>query len=221
MNEAFPTDNGVLARRPSPQQQAARGLVLLWCLWLLGSWISCLLLDAYIPATRLMLFASMVGMMTFWPAFRLSQERDGHAAASQVLWDWLCLNLVFQTVLWMIHGGARWNLFQALWVDAAVAGWSLLTGVVIAIGLQRSRAWARAAAMAVCVAMMLGEPLLIGVLGLMSTGDGPPAWPIVVSPLGAIANMTAPKPQIPHWHVLIVAAAAIGGWVATWLRRPD
>lgn len=197
----------------------ARNIVLLWCLWLLGSWTVTMRIDAVVPATRLMMHACMIGLMIIWPAFRLGQDLPRRSAALIVLWDWLCLNLVFQAVIWPLQVSAGWHGWQAMWLDIAVAAWSGLTGMVLALGAGWQGGFRRALAMVLCMALLLGEPLVLAVLNRVLTDAAPITWTLRLSPVAVIRDLTAAEPIAPAASIISVAIAAGLGWIAVAVRR--
>lgn len=243
----------VTTGRRSGTGLGVRGLILGWCLWLLGSWIVLWTVGGWtIPALRAMVFASTLGLLGLWPAVRLSQMTRRYPATDQrglpasggevtrrewaracrgTLLDWFCLNLVFQAVLWPLQIAARWPVMQTVWLALAVAGWSLLTGLVIAWGRGTDRGAWRAGAMVGCVALVVVEPAL-WCLGWMAGALGMPMMRL--SPLQALWTLSAPGViderqaaaivigQAPQ--VLAVLVASATGWMVlgllmSWSRQ--
>lgn len=205
-------------------------MVLAWCLWLIGVWTLLLVTIGWSPlAYRWMVFAAVIGLMGLWPAARLSQDHRGPGARTIVFVDWVCMLVVFQAVLWPMRIIARWSLEQTLMVNAAVASWSLLTGLLIAWGRSFGTAGMRTVAMLACVAVLVLEPLAL-LLNAAAIGT---AWSdlpnLRVSPLQAVWELTAapalylPRPWVDY--TLGVAAAALVGWcvlaVAVPRKSPD
>ncbi len=206
--------------RVPPIWAGVRGLILGWCLWLLGSWATTLWISATAPAVRWMVYAAMVGMLLVWPAFRLSQTRRRASSAFPepmpligTLGDWLSLNLVLQAVVWPLQLIAQWSLTQTLWLIAALAAWSALIGVFIALGRCRRAASARTAAMLACVAVVLGESMLRVLIE--TTGRSVGDWRL--SPIGPLWELTAKREQFALAElpltIALTAAAALLGWV--------
>ena len=221
----------------------------MWCVWLLGSWSLTIGLEAPIPAVSRMIFASVIGMMVLWPAWRLSQHRTqrpvgagrDHGSTSTsndsivaqegyqvpqvgpgvIFRDWLSLNLVFQAVIWPLKISAQWGLGQTLWLDAAIASWSLLTAALVAWGSLATHGGKRTVAMALCLLVILGEPL---VMGLMNLGNSGITWQLRISPLYAL-SVLAGKPwswTAAMWpaQIISVALAAMIGWlIVVWHVR--
>ncbi|MEX1017591.1 MAG: hypothetical protein WDZ31_12685, partial [Phycisphaeraceae bacterium] len=123
-------------------------MVLLWCLWLLGSWLVVRWQESSGRVDRWMLLASAVGLMAAWPTVRLSQvrrpagrlgTRPGAVAARlrrrwrlmEVAVEWLCLALVFQAVVWPLSFVAGWGLAQTLWLNVAMVAWSAVTAALV------------------------------------------------------------------------------------------
>jgi len=197
-------------------------LVLGWCLWLIGSWVAVLLVDSTQPAVRWMVFSALLGLMLLWPAVRLSQAagRDDGARTWVVLRDWVALLLVFQAVVWPLRVNANWTLAQTALIDATIAGWSLLAGAVLAWGLGRGTAGRRSMAMAVCLLLLVGEPVAMTLLNLAATQGEGTLWHLWLSPVEAIWKITQnwrftdAAPWITRavlaWGLALIAWGALG-----------
>lgn len=216
-----------------------RVLVVGWCLWLLGAWIVLWLIGGWtVPALRSMVFASVVGLLGMWPAVRLSQmtqrypaleknglpetgdvpAREWARACGGTLLDWVCLNAVFQIVLWPLQLAAKWELIQTIWLAVTVAAWSLLTALLIAWGRGTDRGGGRLVAMLLCVGIVVVEPAL-WCLGWMSGAVGMPMMRL--SPIQALWAFSA-SDMLPEQasavvmsqapQVLSAALAGIVGW---------
>jgi hypothetical protein len=200
-----------------------RELMLAWCLWLLGSWAVTLSIASPQPGVRWMVLMSAVGLLLGWPAFRLSQsgEADADAAGAAagpgappvllVLFDWVCLMLIFQAVVWPLRLVGGWTFDQAAWLAIAMAAWSLLAGAIVAVGRQFESGGVRALAMAGCVLLVLGEPLVMALSGV----EG--GWRMRVSPIGALWEVTGRahlvRMEQVSQRVTVVAVAAAVAWV--------
>jgi hypothetical protein len=238
--------SGSDAQRPPPGLRArddgmSRGLILLWCLWLLGSWTVTLVLDPSLASerkVRWMMMASLVGLTLVWPVLRLSQDASGSGAPGSgtpgiqgdsagstsgrgawgVLRDWVSLNVVFQAVIWPLRLQPQWSLEQALWLDLAVAGWSLVTAGLMALGVRRGGGWWRAGWTLACVALWVSGPLWLALTG--AGGD----W----SPLLSVWRLSGPallyRPGQGQTPVLATLFAAVLLWTVVAMthrrRRP-
>jgi hypothetical protein len=123
---------GKLRRRDT----ASKGLILLWCFWLMGSWLIISQHDAGFPSFNRMMMSIMVGLVVLWPMYRLSQQHPDSDPRPQpsrkrpflqfgsfesgypmrpavVLSDWLCLNLVLHAILWPVYMGPQWSMVFA------------------------------------------------------------------------------------------------------------
>lgn len=164
-----------------------------------------------------MMFAGSFGLMLAWPAFRLSQQvrsdEPGHGAL-QVLLDWVAMIGVYQAVIWSLHLLAGWPLIRGIWLDAAVMAWSLLTALIVAAARRWPFGLARSTGMALCIALVFAEPVLLWLV-VISGGE---AWPMRVSPIQAFWELTQPPNQgvIPPWdkRTLMVGFVAVSGWLA-------
>ncbi len=236
-------DEAPRGARPTAWRFDTRELVLAWCLWLIGVWALLLLrLGFEGPALRWMAMAAVIGLMGLWPAARLSQDQGDagklHGAkfsGGVVLLDWLCLNLVFQAVLWPMRMASGWSWAQALWLDAAVAAWSLLTGVLIAWGRCFGTAGMRTLAMIGCMALVVLEPLVVGLAAILRgpvtdaegtvVGSGWDDLPnLRLSPVQAVWELTAEPAVFAAWpwsdYIVGVAVAAAVGWVVLAVLMP-
>ncbi len=194
----------------------SKGLVLGWCLWLLGSWAVLLPMEGAAWAVRGMIVSGLVGMMLLWPLVRLSESpAEGAVQAPRwllvlgVLVEWLSLMAVFQAVVWPLRVTGEWGLAQTLWLDGAVASWSLMTAALLAMGVQSRRSVGRSGVMALCVLLLLAEPMWMG----LAETEG---WVMRVSPLATVWALTSPgrQWQSDPWvgHVIGAACAAAAMW---------
>lgn len=190
-----------------PQRPSVRLLLMGWALWLLAVWaLSWSQYSVGPKAVRMLLFTGSLGMLAAWPAVRLSQL----GSVGGVLLDWIALNALWQAVIWPMATIMRWPMEQAIWLGVAMAGWSLWAGWLIAAAGRSHDGWVRAGAMAVCVALLVGEPVLMAMSGK--------SWQMVISPTGALWALTE-KPgyfRIEPWvgPLTITTAAAVGAWGA-------
>lgn len=220
-----PNPTAAARRARGTHSIASRGIVLAWCLWLLGSWAVLLGLDRPVAAVRGMVMAAMLGLTLVWPLVRLSQDdppalldasvRDRRRFRfAAIVVDWLSLMLVFQAVVWPLRVTGDWGLEQTLWIDAAVAAWSLMIAAIVAIGVQFERPLARTLAMLACVMLLLAEPVAASVYVL----NGGQAWTARLSPIGAVWSMSGPsrtwRPAQWQFEVASVAVAALLVWLA-------
>lgn len=236
---------------PRRRRHSTQNLILAWCLWLIASWLVSLGdVTATLAARLTMPFAALFGLMVMWPVLRLSQWRDQDDATmppfgwGQVLAEWFVLNLVLQAVIWPLMINGSWTLNQTLWLDAAMAGWSLLVGLIVACGVNAAGGWLRGLTMSLCLLLVLGEPALMALLNTdfthgLSLGPVEPGrgvvWQWKFSPIQAVADMTRPYDAgSAHRYgpqVIAVGVAAVLGWLGLsrisnrWpgnrLRRPE
>ncbi|MEM6854056.1 MAG: hypothetical protein AAF593_06565 [Planctomycetota bacterium] len=236
MDEAVLTSSGT--RSAGAGGLGLRGLVLGWSLWLLGTWVVLWVVGGWtMPALRVMVLAALVGMMGVWPAVRLSQATPtrGHLHGNDLSgsdwaracgWigaDWLALNLVLQAVIWPLQLAAKWTLGQAVWLVVATAGWSLMTGLIIAWGRGTNVASWRSWAMVACIGVVVLEPLLWW-MGWMTGGPRVGVPEMRFSPLQAVWGVStagtgaqAEAAIATHrFQIITVATASLVGWVVLW-----
>lgn len=232
--------------RPAhPQREDVPGLVLMWCLWLLGSWLIVRWQDGLSPAQMLglgdyagppvtamdlrwMILAAAAGLSGLWPAVRLSQvPRRGRAldALVQPLVDWLSLMIIWQAVLWPVYALVPWPVEQAVWLDVAVGGWALLMAAVIGWGRSGRSHGRRTLAMGACLALLLAEPAVLGLIQgsvhwLAGPGEAVSAlvWTPRISPVPLLWALAAPTGYFEvdpwRWQALSLAGAAGLAWAA-------
>lgn len=206
-----------MPKRDDAPQFDSRGLVLGWCLWLIGAWLLLLLSIGWSPlAYRWMIFASMIGLMGMWPAARLSQDHRGPGARTVIFVDWLCMMLVFQAVLWPMQIVAKWSVEQTLVVNTAVGAWALLTGLIIAWGRSFGSGKIRTYAMLGCVGLLIAEPLLLGVAAFAQGHNWSQLPNLRLSPVQTIWELTSAPALYTRrpWadYTVAIGAAALVGW---------
>lgn len=231
--------------RRGPHDFATRGLVLLWCMWLLGSWFMTMRIKPTLPRIRLMVLAAAIGLFVLWPLLRLSQQvlryrwsdprseggpavlrahPAGHGpSAGTIFADWVSLMAVFQAVLWPLPLTTGWSVEQALWLDAAMAAWSFLIAAIVALGCAADGAFRRTLAMLIVLLLLVGEPLVMWLINLNAPRSGGLTWTLRISPLQAIWEMTGHPVSwdAGPWseRVIAVACAAVLAWGIALIAR--
>ncbi|MCC7205314.1 MAG: hypothetical protein IT441_09565 [Phycisphaeraceae bacterium] len=208
------------------------GLLLLWCVWMMGSWLGVMRMmygqwvpqtppGSLMPAGRWMVMHGLVGLLIGWPAVRLTGVGGTEAArideieptwwarTGWVLRDWFYLNVLHAAVLISVRFGAHWTGEQTLLVVGWCAAWSLGIGVALAWGLGgpvRRRTWA----MTACVGVALGGSVLGMLIGDGGTMAGEPwrtGW--------ALADKWPTGTATWGWGAMRIATiVAAGAWVA-------
>lgn len=206
-------------------------MVLLWCLWLLGSWAVVRWQAPPMALERWMLLAAVVGLMVAWPAVRLSQRRlpvgrlgrrPGVVASRlrrqwqlmDLAVEWLCLALVFQAVVWPLSFVAHWGLSQTLWMNAAMLAWSFAAAALVAWGCVFAHGAWRGVAMAGCLLLLAGEPVVVALLTLV-TSSWHGGWG--VSPLPTLWVLSEPTTheatEVARGQTTGMIAAVVAGWL--------
>lgn len=220
-----------------------RELILAWCGWLMGAWAVSLISGPAVPAARWMVFATVLGMMLVWPAFRLSHgwimwrvqsDSDDNSAATdhndkdniqlvpgalgRTFADWLALIIVFQFVVWPLRLVSEWSTAQAFWIDLTVIGWTLITAAIVGLGSRYRHALARTLAMVGCALLLLGEPIF-RLLGDWPTGEDAV---MAYTPIEILWQLSAYDPGTPLamwnpiWSPLVITVILAGAvaWIA-------
>lgn len=202
----------------------SRHVVLLWCLWLLGSWGVSLWRYNLTQASQLMMLAMMVGLMLIWPVYRLGErpesdpEQEDHRPAlhAVVLLDWMSLLIVCQAVFWPLKLVNEWPWPQALWLNGSLAAWSLAAGLMIVWGRSIDAMWSRFGAMLMCILIAFGGAIWLAGRACLENG----ALPSDIMQYGPLTGIwvMAHEPSIKQqglWQgqTMMAAAAAILGWI--------
>lgn len=223
-----------------------QGVVLVFCIWLIGSWIVTLGFESAIVASQLMMpYAVLGGLTLFWPMLRLSQWRGVRSLSDKVLLpgdsnasgrpfaetvagpdlttlgvlrEWLCLNLVAQAVVWPLMINARWSVLQTLWLDGLLASWSLVVAAMIRCGGYLGTGWGRSVAMVICLLLVYGEPVIMGLLNMFAgTGGYELTWQMRISPIQAVWRVTQVRGgHLNHQDTAQVVSAGLAA-IAAWL----
>lgn len=199
-----------------------RGLILLACVWLIGSWLLSIGIKppiepssaSYTPGVRLMLVCIGIGLMIGWPLLRLSQSATTRPIVQTVL-DLTVLVSLIQVVIWPLRLVTPWTVTRTAALDATLVSWTVLGGAVVASAVGSQRRGVRNLAITACLAMCLLGPTL-AVIGSMVgssaeqlTNIGPL---VAVYRLAQGANAPVTGPQ---WVMIIMPAAAAGlAWTA-------
>ncbi len=206
----------------SPPLLLPRGLILLACVWLIGSWLLSIGVRppvepssaSYTPGVRLMLVYIGIGLTIAWPLLRLSQSAVQRPIVQTVL-DLIVLLSLIQVVIWPLRLVTPWTLSRTAALDATLVGWTALVGAIIASAVGSRRAGVRNLAITACLAMCLAGPAVVVVAALAGRSA---AQMMNIGPLtgvydlarGANAPVTATQ-----WMVIgMPALAASVAWIA-------
>ena len=206
------------ARRLAASSHSAtlRAIVLGWCLWLLGAWAVSLSIDSPVPATRWMIFCSLIGLTAVWPTVRLSLDGPSDRTTIWTILEWLALIAIFQIVIWPLALTARWPALQMLWLDLAVVSWSLLAALLVAVGLRSRDGMHRLVTAVLCLLILLAEPLIVVLDDVRLGGHDGPGWVMRISPIQTVWALTENPLEWSSgpWrrNILIAAVAVVVAW---------
>lgn len=208
-------------------------IILIWLLWLMGTWGVSLYLDGTHRALRWMAFGCMTGLVLVWPAVRLSLNIGGASVfgkrdtfrpgVSTLAVDWFGMLAVLMAVIAVLAVPAQWHIEQVFWLAATYLAWSLLVSAIIYLGSRSRGGRLRTASMVTCITLMFAEPALQTAMSLVTGGIGS-NWTMWVSPLEAVWAMTVPavewRPEPWPIRVKAIGIAATVLWlVALTLTR--
>ncbi len=199
-----------------------RGLILLACVWLIGSWLLSIGVKppiepssaSYTPGVRLMLVCIGIGLMIGWPLLRLSQSATARPILQTVL-DLIVLLSLIQVVIWPLRLVTPWTLARTAALDATLVGWTVLGGAVVASAVGSGRDGVRNLAIAACLAMCLLGPALaiIGAIVGGSVGQLMDIGPLIA--VYRLAQGAAAPVTGPQWVMIVMPGAAAGlAWTA-------
>jgi hypothetical protein len=205
-----------------------RGLIFIASLWLIASWLLAIGVRtpvqpssaSYTPGIQLMLQCIAIGLFVGWPLLRLSQRATA-LPIRQTLLDLVVLLTLCQVVLWPLRLVTPWTVGRTAAIDAALSGWLLLAGAVVAAAVGAERNGPRSLAMLACIAMLLLGPALawLGVATGFTAVIGVDAMELInLSPLMAIRWLGeggGAQPTLMQWRWLgLLGVAAVAVWVA-------
>lgn len=208
----------------SPPLLLPRGLILLACVWLIGSWLLSIGVRppiepssaSYTPGVRLMLVCIGVGLMIGWPLLRLSQSATPRPIVQTVL-DLTVLVSLIQVVIWPLRLVTPWTVVRTAALDATLVSWTVLGGAVVASAVGSHRRGVRNLAITACLAMCLLGPALavIGAVVGASAEQLMDIGPLVAVYRLAQAQGAAAPITGPQWVMIVMPAAAAGlAWTA-------
>lgn len=216
-----PDANGSVRHTPRAGTASAAGVtlravVLGWCLWLLGAWAGSLWIDSPVPAARWMLFSSLIGLTAVWPTVRLSLDGSGTGTAACAIFEWIALIAIFQIIIWTLALTAQWPYIQALWLDLAIAAWSLLTALLVAVGLRSADGVHRVVTVVLCLLLLLAEPMILALADVRLGTPHDPGWFMRVSPIQTIwaLSETPVDWSSGPWrtNIATISVAAVVAW---------
>jgi len=211
-----------MVRTASPPLLLPRGLILLACVWLIGSWLLSIGVKppvepssaSYTPGVRLMLVCIGIGLMIGWPLLRLSQSPTARPIVQTVL-DLTVLVSLIQVVIWPLRLVTPWTVARTAALDATLVGWTVLSGAVVASAVGSRRNGVRNLAITACLAMCLLGPTLAVIGAIVGSSaeqlmDIGPLIGVYRLAQGAAAPVTGPQ-----WVMIVMPAAAAGlAWTA-------
>ena len=218
----------LMARTASPPLVLPRGLILLACVWLIGSWLLSIGVKppiepssaSYTPGVRLMLVCIGIGLMIGWPLLRLSAAAGGPTARPilQTVLDLIVLLSLIQVVIWPLRLVTPWTLARTAALDATLVGWTVLAGAVVASAVGSGRDGVRNLAIVACLAMCLLGPALAVIGAIVPPVAGSAGQLMDIGPLVAVyrlAQGAAAPVTGPQWVMIVMPAAAAGlAWTA-------
>lgn len=195
------------------------GLVFLAAMWLVGSCIVSLGVRvpvhassaSYEPGVRMLLICVGVGWVIGWPMFRLSQSAQRRPLAHTML-DCMVMLALLQLAIWLPRVLTTWPVMRMTALDAMIGGWVALAGALVASAVGREAAGPRLFAMAGCLAIALGGPLM---LFLLSVENGALLWRGPLLGVPALSEGGSAPPTAHQWREIgVIWIAAIAAWIA-------
>ncbi|MHC4975993.1 MAG: hypothetical protein ACYTF7_05235 [Planctomycetota bacterium] len=207
-----------------------RMLALLWSIYLFAASLVTVmqlpvlgLTDAQFvqSSSRLLLMLLAIGVTVLWPMLRLSQVSPRRPCLATWV-DMGVLLVPMQAVLWPLTWLGRWDLAITGAVSVLLAGWAVLLGSLVCVGMASSVSAWRAVWMALVLGLCGAAPLLSLVLG--GAGVDTVSSLALASPWTAIfAITTGTSGFSPHITTEIWIASAIPFgvgvllWVPLWI----
>ena len=128
-----------------------RGLILLSCLWITGSWIENIgirtpiqpIAEDYSYGLRMLCSSMMIGITLGWPLLRLGVGRFIKPVRQTALDILVVVSGILVTV-WPLRLLSTWTLEQTLLISGLLVNWTLLSGAIICLGAASRNGLARA-----------------------------------------------------------------------------
>ncbi|MCC6676224.1 MAG: hypothetical protein IT436_03690 [Phycisphaerales bacterium] len=186
-----------------------------------------LTLDVYRPALRILLMTVAAGVIVVWPMIRLSQTGPAEHPAAAALKDLFAIVVPLQAIVWPQWLLASWPVSVIAGLTGTLTAWAVLASGILALYFRleaarggygahdedvRGGGFGARASMMLLFVMLAGLGPVIGAAWSLLTSLGPGApgratWWLLSSPLTAIVEITADRPE---------GAAAVRGVAAHW-----
>lgn len=232
-----------------------RVFALMWMMYLMGASLLMVTSIAAVqsispgvvrPAARAMLTTAAIGVCVLWPMVRLSQRRPERTSLGAVAADLVVLlpplaALALPQALTVL---ANWPM-EVVWaLLAALTGWAVLIGAVLALALRTvgrgtggaTEEWHRTLWMCLFVLVALGPPIYHAITGVGPSADTPravaPGFGSAISPIGLVWDMMTDRSGAGHsamvgprhWVIVLrvwaLGLALWGAGLAAMLARP-
>lgn len=212
MNDSSSSDT-----KPSKIIPLPRGLILLSCLWITGSWLENIgiqtpiqpIAEDYSYGLRMLCSSMMIGITLGWPLLRLGVGRFV-SPVRQTLLDILVIVSGILVTVWPLRLLSTWSLEQTMLISGILVNWTILSGAFICLGAGSQNGLFRAA----LIVMLFG---LIGVGAMLPDAEVLTWW----RPLDLMLQSTLPESaylqdQVQRTERLIIGqtlVAAVGTWL--------
>ena len=210
-------DSSASNPKPSAVVPLPRGLILLCCLWITGSWIENIgirtpiqpIAEDYSYGLRMLCSSMMIGITLGWPLLRLGVSRF-ISPVRQTFLDILVVISGILVTVWPLRLLSTWSLEQTMLISGILVNWTILSGAIICLGTGSRNGLLRA----LLIVMLFG---LIGVGAMLPDADALTWW----RPLDLMLQITLPESaylqeQAKQAELLILGqtlVAAIGTWL--------
>ena len=194
-----------------------RGLILLTCLWIAGSWVENIGLrtpiqpvaEDYSYGLRMLCASMVIGIVLAWPMLRLCVA-NFMKPVRQTLLDLAVVISGILITIWPLRLLSSWSVEQTILISGLMVNWAILSGAIVCYGTSTRSGIVRALLILV----------LFGVIGIGTLLPDPEdvAW---WRPLDLILQVSLPDHAAPQGHELQLGGILLGqslvAAAGTWL----
>ena len=138
---------------PTPNRiPLPRGLIILACLWIAGSWLENIgvntpiqpIADDYSYGLKMLCSSLLIGITLGWPLMRLATSRF-IKPIRQTLLDMTVVVAGILVTIWPLRLLSSWSVEQTVFITAVMMCWTIIAGGLICLGTSSDRSGVRSA----------------------------------------------------------------------------
>ena len=179
--------------RPAPPTAATtplpRGLIVLSCLWIGGSWLENIgintpiqpIAEDYSYGLQMLCSSLLIGITLGWPLMRLATSHFTRPVR-QTLLDMSVVGSGILVTIWPLRLLSSWSVEQTILITGVLISWTLVVGGLICLGSSSDRSAVRST-------LILGLFCFIGIGAMLPKPETLSWW----RPVDVILEITLPR----------------------------